>query len=96
MPASFWDGVNKALAAAKNAKTADELIAAVRLGPDQGAGCGDAFFAGSGGNDQLVEALDDDHWDIDWIEGDYHWTATSNVDGSVVEYTEGDLDRKLS
>lgn len=89
---TFWTDVRAALAAAGEARTADELIAAVKLGPDQDAGSGDAFFAGSGGDDQLSESLEDSgHWDVTPIEGDYRWTATSKADGSAVEYIEGDL-----
>lgn len=95
MPDQFWEAVATSLAAAAKASTADELVAAVKLGPDQGSGSGEAFFAGSGGETQLHEVLaESDNWDIDWIEYDYHWTATSRADGSVVEYTEGDLDRR--
>ena len=92
----FWVDVRTALDAAEKARTADELIAAVKLGPDQDAGSGDAFFAGSGGDDQLSSALENsDHWDVVPIEGDYRWVATSKVDGSVVEYIEGDLYRQV-
>lgn len=97
MSQGFWDSIAAVLAEAATASTAEELITAVRRGPDQGIGDvgADAFFAGSGGNDQLVEALDDSSsWDIDWIEGDYWWKATAKRDGSVVEYIEGDLYRR--
>ncbi|BBY53981.1 hypothetical protein H7J07_04935 [Mycobacterium koreense] len=95
MSQGFWDSIAAVLAAAGKARTADELITAVSRGPDQSAGSGEAFFAGSGGDDQLVEALDDSgHWHIDWIEGDYWWKATAKSDGSVVEYIEGDLYRR--
>lgn len=91
----FWAAVRACLAAAAQAKTADELIAAVGFGPGQADAGADAFFSGSGGDGQLSEVLDDNGcWDIDWVEGDYWWKATSRVDGSVVEYIEGDLYRR--
>lgn len=85
----FWDDVNESLAAAGQAKTADELIAALNKWHEPSSG--DAFFGGSGGDNQLCEALDSAHWKIHWIEGDYHWEAVSNVDGSHIEYVEGDV-----
>lgn len=91
----FWADVRTALDAAVKARTADELIAAVKLGPDQDAGAGDAFFGGSGGDNQLCEALEEGyHWDIRYIESDYHWEATAKSDGSVIEYIEGDVYRR--
>lgn len=91
----FWDAVTDSLQAATKACTADELIAAIQRGPDQGSGSGEAFFAGSGGDTQLHEVLDQS-WTVKWIEYPYHWTATAGLDGSIVEYTEGDLDRKTA
>ncbi|WP_237074056.1 hypothetical protein [Mycobacteroides abscessus] len=90
----FWAEIQAVLDAASKATTADELIAAVKQGPDQTSGDpgAQAFFAGSGGNTQLVEVLDDgDHWEIEWLESDYWWKATAKADGSVIEYTEGDV-----
>ncbi len=93
----FWDEIKQVLAVAAQAKTADELIAAVRTGPDQSAGSGDAFFAGSGGDDQLIGAVRaSGHWAIDRIEYDYWWKAVSKVDGSAIEYIEGDLYRRAA
>ena len=95
---TFWDAIAAVLAAARKADTADELIAAVAAGPDQAArdGGADAFFAGSGGEDQLVYELNPASWMVGYVEGDYWWKATSKVDGSVVEYIEGDLYRRES
>lgn len=94
MSDSFWNEISGVLGAAKEARTADELIAAVGTGPHQDSGSGDAFFAGSGGDNQLIEALDRAHWKMHRVEGDYHWQALSKVDGTVVEYIEGDLYRR--
>lgn len=88
----FWAAVASSLERAANASTAAELVDAVYSGPDQGSGdsTASAFFAGSGGDDQLVEALSQD-WTVKYITGPLHWTARSRVDGSVVVYIEGDL-----
>ncbi|WP_235678706.1 hypothetical protein [Mycolicibacterium aubagnense] len=79
------------LTAAGEAKTADELIAAVAAGPDQAAGSGDAFFAGSGGDDQLFDALDRNAWEVFDVKARYWWKARSTRDNSVIEYVEGDV-----
>lgn len=89
---SFWDDVNRALAGAGAAKTADELIAALNLWHPPSSG--DAFFAGSGGDDQLIDALDRKYWKPHHIVADYHWRASSTVDGSGIEYVEGDVYRR--
>ena len=90
----FWNQVRLALDAASGARTADELIAAVKRGPNQDHGDrgAQAFFAGSGGDPQLADVLaESDHWEITWVEGDYWWKATALADGSIIEYVEGDL-----
>jgi hypothetical protein len=80
------------LDAAARAKTADELIAVVATGPDQESGAEDAFFAGSGGDDQLFDVLDDsDFWTVFDVKDDYWWKARSTQDDSVIEYIEGDV-----
>ncbi|KMV13965.1 hypothetical protein ACT17_32815 [Mycolicibacterium conceptionense] len=99
MSDQYWEQVNASLDAAIEATTADDLIAAVKLGPNQGSGDAgaQAFFAGSGGDTMLADVLEDGgHWDVDYAEGDYHWKATSKADGSTVEYIEGDLYRRAS
>lgn len=90
----FWDEIGRVLDDVKRARTADELIAAVGAGPGQDAGSGDAFFAGSGGDDQLIDALDRTHWKVNRVEGDYHWQALSKVNGTAIEYIEGDVCRR--
>ncbi|MFA5709306.1 hypothetical protein [Mycolicibacterium sp.] len=85
----FWADVERALAGAQSAKTADELIAALNLW--HAPSSGDAFFAGSGGDDQLYHALDTAYWKRHSIDADIHWQAVSLVDGSTIEYVEGDV-----
>jgi hypothetical protein len=88
----FWEDVDRALAGAWVTTTADELIDALNLlwhPPSSG----DAFYAGSGGDDELIDALDSAYWRLHDIEADYHWQATSKVDGSRIEYSEGDVSK---
>lgn len=91
MADEFWTAIADVLSEARKARTADELIAAVKMGPSQDSGCADAFFAGSGGDTGLVEALDRSGWAVKFIEGDHRWWARSFVDGSTIEYIEGDV-----
>jgi len=93
----FWDIITSVLDGATRARTADQLISAVECGPSQdskdpGA---QALFAGSGGDRQLSDALEEGGgWDIRYVEGDYGRRAAAKCDGSVVEYIEGDLYRR--
>jgi len=87
----FWDEIRRVLTAAAQAKTADELIAVVATGPDQRSGSEDAFFAGSGGEDQLLDVLDESVWTMFDVKATYWWKARSAQDGSEIEYIEGDL-----
>lgn len=92
----FWDEIAAVLAGVRKARTADELIAAVKAGPDQAAGDPQAaaFFAGSGGDGQIIEELSSAHWKFYDVKASYWWKATAKADGSTVEYIEGDLYRR--
>lgn len=91
MSDQFWDEIRRVLDAAAQAKTADELVAVVATGPDQESGSEDAFFAGSGGEDQLLDALDTSLWSVFDVKAQYWWKARSRRDDSVIEYIEGDV-----
>lgn len=96
MSDQFWEHIDTVLRAAASTSTVDQLVLALKIGPDQdsrdlGAA---AFFAGSGGEKQLADALDGSRWDVSFVEGDYHWKAVSKTDGSVIEYIEGDVYRR--
>ena len=49
----------------------------------------EAFFPG-GADDTLAEALLDAGWDIEWVEGDYYYRATSPI-GEAIAHVEGDV-----
>lgn len=52
-----------------------------------------AFFAGSGGDDTLFDALLDAGWMATRFEADYDYTALHPGTGQVLRYTEGDLEQ---
>lgn len=93
MADQFWGEIRRVLASVAHATTADEVIAAVSSGPDQASGSGDAFFAGSGGDDQLLDALDTSVWSPFDVKARYWWKARSAKDSSVIEYIEGDVNK---
>lgn len=98
----FWTAVRRQLDQARTATSADQVLAIFapehnpyRLeqpdwdGMDGGA---QGFFAGSGGDDSLMEALDDAGWERLWFQAPYWWAMTA-PDGSVITYCEGDIYR---
>lgn len=52
-----------------------------------------AFFAGSGGDDTLFDALLDVGWMATRFVADYDYTALHPGTGQVLRYTEGDLEQ---
>lgn len=86
---TFWQEVDDYLVQASMMTTARDLIALTNTywGPVSG----DAFFPGSGGDNQLIDVLiESKHWTFEDIEADYYWTARG-ADGQILEYIEGDL-----
>ncbi|MFB7858829.1 hypothetical protein [Rhodococcus qingshengii] len=95
MSDKFWAKVKSQLNEAKTAKNADDVIRI--FAPENNpyghteVG-GDGFFAGSGGDNTLWEALDEAGWTFLWEKAAYWW-AMKAPDGSVITYAEGDLYR---
>jgi hypothetical protein len=85
----FWAEIDAQLEQVRKATTVDEVLAACPPVPGTSVGAG--FFAGSGGNDQLIDALGEG-WRIVRIEADYYWVAQDR-NGDFLAYTEGDLDK---
>lgn len=98
----FWAAVRRQLDQARTATTAEQVLTIFALenspyrladpnwnGMDGGA---QGFFAGSGGEDTLDEALDDAGWTWLWSQAPYWWAMTA-PDGSVITYCEGDIYR---
>lgn len=50
------------------------------------------FFAGSGGDQSVYEALNEAGWTTLWFEASYHF-AMRAPDGSAITYVEGDIFR---
>ncbi len=80
----FWESVDAGLAAARKAKSAQEVVAIFGGGSQ-----GDGFFAGGDGDD-LMDALFDAGWKSVQIDAPYLWCLQA-PDGSMLTYVEGDL-----
>lgn len=90
----FWKQIDDQLDAAAEATTVDQLMKVFDkelLAPED-RGSGEAFFAGSGGDRQLLYVLDRRHWTIVIAKATYWWVARDS-NGNEVTYCEGDLDR---
>jgi hypothetical protein len=73
------------------ARTADDVLR-ILARRDGDAGCGDAFFAGSGGDGTVWEALTAAGWTVTWAEADYYYVIRA-PNGDLVTYCEGDIYR---
>lgn len=91
---NFWASVDAALDRCAEAVTVDQVIDILNdhFEPSSGA----AFFAGSGGDRQLLDALYWDRPDQTWrlmrYDAPYYWCLTDK-DGSSLTYVEGDIER---
>jgi hypothetical protein len=96
---TFWSVIAGQLKELESARTADDVIRI--LGPDRnpygpewdGMDRGaQGFFAGSGGDDTVDDALDTAGWRYLWSRANYWW-AMQAPDGSQITYCEGDVYR---
>jgi hypothetical protein len=92
--AAFWWVIDIQLAECRGARSADEVL---RILATAGNPYGDpsitgapAFFAGSGGDDSLMAALEVAGWTLIWAKAHYHY-AMRAPDGSAITYVEGDI-----
>lgn len=104
MADKFWETIREQLKELESAKGADDVIRI--LGPDRNPygrdfdgmdGRAEGFFAGSGGDDTVWEALDAAGWTWVWEsdkpgEGGIYYTMRA-PDGSEITYVEGDIYR---
>ena len=83
----FWSKINAQLDAigATKPDTAAGVIDII------GRSHGHGFFAGSGGDRTLWDALVTAGWSITWMEASYHWGAEHPVTGAQLTYVEGDV-----
>lgn len=95
----FWSEIDDQIARISQATSAQQVVdilndpkyvAIQAQGIDYS---GDAFFAGSGGDSSMIEALRAAGWQVTNFEGGYYFEAYA-PDGSGLTYTEGDVDLK--
>lgn len=85
---SFWDDIARQLAELRTATTADDVL---RILPG-GEGSGEGFFAGSGGDDTVMESLLEAGWSVTWAAASYYWVMRA-PGGDEITYVEGDIFR---
>lgn len=90
MKMGFWENCDAALDKCEQAKTVQEVVDVLNQHFDKSAG--DAFFGGSGGDRQLLDAIgkNPNGWRVFWAEAEYHWKAR-DTEGSILTYVEGDV-----
>lgn len=95
MADEFWTKVKAQLSEARSAESADDVIrifSPERNPYGHAKVAGDGFFAGSGGDHTLDEALEEAGWSWVWSKAGYYW-AMRAPDGSMITYVEGDIYR---
>lgn len=99
MTDTFWATVKTQLAELQSAQSADDVIRT--LGPDRHPNgpefdgmdtAAEGFFAGSGGDDTVWDALRAAGWAQVWAEAAYFYVMRA-PDGSMITYIEGDIYR---
>lgn len=87
----FWENCDEALNKCAAATTVNGVIDALNEYFDPSSG--DAFFGGSGGDRQLIEALyEAPGWTVYDVKANYHFKARDSH-GAALEYIEGDVIR---
>lgn len=91
---SFWSVIDDQIKELRTAANADDVlcILANERNPYGGSSAGDGFFAGSGGDASVQEALGDAGWRVIWSEASYYYVMKA-PDGSAITYIEGDIYR---
>ena len=90
----FWANVRDYLDLARVTSDAQTLIATTRtMFPDENHSTDPdtAHFPGSGGDEQLADALREAGWTFSVTDGNYFYSATA-PNGTRLVYTEGDLE----
>ncbi|MFF3959684.1 hypothetical protein ACFYY1_41920 [Streptomyces sp. NPDC001890] len=91
----FWTVIAEQHKELESAHGADDVVRILShdrnpYGPDSGVG--DGFFAGSGGDKTVREALHTAGWELVWAESAVYYTMRA-PDGSLITYIEGDIYR---
>lgn len=86
----FWRDVDACCDKITASRTVDEVIGILNqfFTPSSG----DAFFAGSGGDRQVIDALRAAGWAIVWAGAVYYFVAKDHA-GDLLTYIEGDVYR---
>ncbi|MFJ5817316.1 hypothetical protein ACIQGT_25980 [Streptomyces sp. NPDC093108] len=85
---AFWAVIAAQLMELRSAKNADDVL---RILASEGR-TAPGFFAGSGGDETVSEALHTAGWTTIWAESSYYYTMRA-PDGSMITYIEGDIYR---
>ncbi len=93
----FWAGVDRMLDRIEQEKPdtfakVAAILQGMPAGTEPRAPYTRAFFPGSGGDRQLIEALNVAGWRRVWSEASYSYEARHRVTGHLLTYTEGDVD----
>lgn len=87
----FWTNVNDSLDTIETDRP-DTAAGVVNILNDYSApSAGDAFFPGSGGDRQLIDALRPAGWSVVWAEASYYYVARHDVSDETLTYIEGDV-----
>lgn len=97
MSEAFWTVIAEQHKELESARIADDVIRILAhdrnpYGPDRGHTGGDAYFAGSGGDKTVGDALSTAGWITIWAEAAYYYVKRA-PDGSLITYIEGDIYR---
>ena len=93
----FWEAVNQQLAELRSAKSADDVLRILNhernpYGDPSMASNADGFFAGSGGDGGVYDALSEAGWRVIRWEAQYFFSMVSPA-GDSITYIEGDIFR---
>lgn len=97
MPDRFWTVIAEQHKELESARCANDVIRILShdrnpYGPHWDGAAGDGFFAGSGGDKTVSEALRTAGWTTVWEESSIYYTMRA-PDGSRITYCEGDIYR---
>lgn len=91
---AFWESISKQLTDLSTAASADDVlrILANDRNPQGGGSAGEGFFAGSGGDGTVMEALGEAGWWVTWRESPIYYVIQA-PNGDLITYCEGDIYR---
>ena len=89
---TFWSAIEAQLEELATAKTADDVLAILSKErcPEDILFSGEGFFAGSGGDGTVRDALYRAGWRTVWAEASYYWVMRA-PNGDEITYIEGDV-----